>query len=335
MNTAAAPTQPTTSPWHDGERAIQQRLGVLQRMETFGPKLIRDFMPDQHRQFYAQLPLLVLGTVDADGLPWASVLEGEQGFAHSPFPKALRVDAHLAATDPARGGLVSGASLGLLGIELHSRRRNRLNGHVASLDATGLTVAVEQAFGNCPQYIQTRAETSTLRTGKPPSGEVVHMTGLNSAARALVAAADTFFVASYVDPDGDSTRRQVDVSHRGGKPGFVRINGDTLTIPDFAGNQFFNTLGNLLANPRAGLLFVDFERGDLLHLSGRTEIVFDGDEVSSFQGAKRLWRLTVEHAVLRRDALGTRFKFGEFSSNALLMGSWAQADLPSAPSDAY
>jgi len=110
------------SPWHDGERAIQQRLGVAQRMEVFGRKVIRDFMPDQHRQFYAQLPLLVLAAVDAAGRPWASALEGAHGFAHSPDAQSLRIDALLPTADPARADLAAGASLGLLGIELHRRR---------------------------------------------------------------------------------------------------------------------------------------------------------------------------------------------------------------------
>lgn len=321
MNSAADPS----SPWHDGERAIQQRLGLAQRMEVFGRKVIRGFMPEQHRQFYAQLPLLVLGTVDAAGAPWASVLEGEHGFAHSPDARLLRIDALPPAWDPARSGLVPGAPLGLLGIELHTRRRNRLNGRVTALDAGGLAVAVEQAFGNCPQYIQARKESSARRAEPPPGADAEQLDALDDAARAMIAAADTFFVASSVDPDGDASRRQVDASHRGGKPGFVRVDGDTLTIPDFAGNLHFNTLGNLLANPRAGLLFLDFDSGDLLQLSGRTEIVFDGDEVGAFQGAERIWRVTVERIVRRRGALRTRFDSGEVSPNNLLTGSWEQA----------
>ena len=122
-----------------------------------------------------------------------------------------------------------------------------------------------------------------------------------AAARAMISAADTCFVASYVDVDGDTRKRAVDVSHRGGRTGFVQIDSDRLTIPDFAGNLHFNTLGNLLLNPRAGLLFIDFGNGDLLHVTGTTEIIFDGPEVAAFQGAERLWRLQVT-AVVRRPA---------------------------------
>jgi predicted pyridoxine 5'-phosphate oxidase superfamily flavin-nucleotide-binding protein len=111
-----------------------------------------------------------------------------------------------------------------------------------------------------------------------------------------------------VDPEGDAGRRQVDASHRGGKAGFVRIDGDVLTIPDFAGNLHFNTLGNLQVNPRAGLLFIDFANGDLLQLTGRTELLLAGDEVSSFQGAERLWRLQVDKVVRRHRVLKLRWR---------------------------
>jgi ferredoxin-NADP reductase len=141
----------------------------------------------------------------------------------------------------------------------------------------------------------------------------------------LISGADTCFVASYVDLDGDASRRSVDVSHRGGNAGFVQIDGDCLSIPDFAGNMHFNTLGNLLLNPRAGLLFIDFNSGDILQVSGRTEMVLEGPEVSAFQGAERLWRLHVEQVVSRPAALALRWDLQQFSPNSLMTGSWQQA----------
>ena len=313
------------SPFHDGEREIQRMLGVSERMEAFARRVVRDHLPEQHRAFFAQLPFIVAASVDADGAPWVTLLEGEPGFMRSPDPRHLRIDALAAADDPAAAGMRAGDALGLLGIELHSRRRNRMNGRILDDDSAGMAVEVEHSFGNCPQYIQTRG----FRFAHPPqaklAGSVQRATTLDAAARALIAAADTLFVASYLDIDGDAAARQVDASHRGGKPGFVRIDGDTLTIPDFAGNLHFNTLGNLLRNPRAGLLFVDFDNGDALQLSGRVEIVFDGDEVRSFQGAERLWRFTVEQVVRRAGAFALRFEFGEFSPNVLMTGSWDEA----------
>ena len=307
------------SPWHAGEQQLQARVGVAERMEVFGRKVIRKEMPDQHRQFYSQLPFMLFGAVDAQGNPWASILEGPVGFAHSPAPALLQLDSLPASDDPAQ--LQAGAAIGMLGIELHTRRRNRLNGRVGALDDQGLSVEVEQAFGNCPQYIQLR-QFETVPLADPATRKAQHLDGLDDAAKAVIESADTFFIASYVDVDN---ARSVDVSHRGGQAGFVKIEGDCLTVPDFAGNLHFNTLGNLLLNPRAGLLFIDFKTGDLLQLTGRTEILLEGPLVEAFQGAERLWKLHVEQVVRRPAALALRWRFDGVSPNSLLTGTWEQA----------
>ncbi|MNS50210.1 Pyridoxamine 5'-phosphate oxidase [compost metagenome] len=127
-------------------------------------------------------------------------------------------------------------------------------------------------------------------------------------------------MASYVDSDVGG--RAVDVSHRGGKPGFVRVDGNVLTIPDFSGNRFFNTLGNLTANPRAGLVFIDFEHGDVLQVSGRAEVVLDSPEIQTFAGAERLWRVHVRRVVRRPGALALRWRFNDYAPTALATGQW-------------
>jgi len=307
------------SPWHAGEKQLQAHVGVAERMEVFGRKVIRSEMPDQHRTFYQQLPFMLYGVVDADGHPWASILEGEPGFAHSPEPGLLQFRSLPAVDDPAQ--MSDGSAIGLLGIELHTRRRNRINGHVRAMTAGGFAVTVDQSFGNCPQYIQLRQFRSVPLTD-PSTRAAEHFNELDDAAKAMIAEADTFFVASYVEVDGE---RSVDVSHRGGQSGFVRVEGNRLTIPDFAGNLHFNTLGNLLLNPRAGLLFIDFNSGDLLQLSGRTEIILEGPQVEAFQGAERLWTIDVEQVVRRPAALALRWRFDGVSPTSLLTGTWEQA----------
>lgn len=129
---------------------------MAERMAQVGAKVIRDYMPDQHRLFFAQLPFLVVGAVDGRGDPWAGALEGEPGFALSPDPVTLRVAAMPDADDPLADGLGPDRPLGLLGIELHTRRRNRMNGRIAAWDGKRFDVAVAESFGNCPQYIQAR-----------------------------------------------------------------------------------------------------------------------------------------------------------------------------------
>ena len=316
--------QSKVSPWNWGEREIQKRLGIAERMEVIGRKVIRDFMPDQHRDFYAHLPTLFLGVVDQDGWPWATVLEGPPGFAVSPDPRLLEIRALPSQGDPAEGLLSPGTPVGLLGLEFQTRRRNRMNGKVTRTLGDGFAVAVEHAFGNCPQYIQTRNVIAKSTAASIPIAPEIRES-LDEEASATITGADTFFIASYTDPDDQKSRRQVDVSHRGGRSGFVRVEGDLLTIPDFAGNLHFNTLGNLIETRRAGLLFVDFNQGDVLQLIGDTEIDFDSEEIPAFQGAERLFTLRVRRMIRRRSALRTRFAFLEYSPNSLLTGSWTEA----------
>ncbi|RWU19083.1 FAD-binding oxidoreductase [Pseudomonas alkylphenolica] len=310
----------TGSPWHAGEVRLQEQVGVAERMEVFGRKVIRDYMPDQHRAFYQQLPFIVAGAVDAQGKPWATLLEGPEGFVSSPDPQQLLISTDLNGDDPAKPGFTSGGAIGLLGIELHTRRRNRLNGVIRQATAGQLEVAVEQSFGNCPQYIQLREYTRV----DEPSGGRRDSTVLDAGTIAMIEQADTFFVASYAEHENG--QRSVDVSHRGGRPGFVRVEGNRLTIPDYAGNLHFNTLGNLLVNPVAGLLFVDFITGNVLQLCGRAEVILDSPLITAFEGAERIWTLEVEQVVVRPAAVSLRWAFHEFAPTSLMTGTWAEAE---------
>lgn len=323
----------TTSPWHAGERALQQQVGMADRMEVVGQKVVRDHMPDQHRTFFMQLPFMLLGSVDAAGDVWASVLEGPPGFVQSPDPWTLQVKALPAPGDPALENLQNGNAIGMLGIELHTRRRNRVNGTVQR-QHDGFELTVAQSFGNCPQYIQLRT-LEPAAEGSPSdrdsaSSQPEELPGLDDEARRMIQQADTFFVASYVDAS-ESAPRQVDVSHRGGLAGFVRVDGDTLTVPDFSGNLFFNTLGNFFVNPRGGLLFIDFASGDVLQLTGATELVLTGPEVEQFEGAERIWRLKVTRMVRRRASLQLRWRFQGYSPKSLLTGRWETPSLELGP----
>ncbi|HEY0287382.1 MAG TPA: pyridoxamine 5'-phosphate oxidase family protein [Pseudomonas sp.] len=315
---------PKPSPWHLGEKRLQAHVGVAERMEVHGRKVLRDYMPDQHRTFYAHLPYIVIGAVDDQGWPWASVLDGHAGFIASPDPRRLDIRRLPDAEDPISQGFTSGAALGMLGIDLHTRRRNRVNGQISELSATGFSVAVEHAFGNCPQYIQLRQLKQVPRSAHIDRPQPMRMSTLDDAAVATIRGADTFFVASFVDVDDDPQRRGVDVSHRGGQAGFVRVEGNLLTIPDFAGNLHFNTLGNFLLNPKAGLVFIDFESGELLQLVGHVELILEGPEIAAFQGAERLWQVQVQTVVRRPAALRSRWTFEAFSPNSLMTGNWQQ-----------
>jgi len=307
-------------PFHDDELTAQELAGDPAARLEGRRAPIRPSMPDQHREFFPLLPYLFTATLDAAGGPMASVLAGPYGFATSPDPTTLRIEALPRADDPAAPGFAAGAEIGLIGIDFTTRRRNRANGRIVARER-GLTVHVTQSFGNCPQYIQTRAPVPHPAAAAVP---VEAMDRLDEAARATLAAADTFFVASRSRPGigtVDGASGGLDMSHRGGRPGFVGVAGDTLAIPDFRGNRFFNTLGNLLGDNRAGLLFVDFDSGDLLQLQGRVTIDWQAaDGVPA--GTQRLWRVAVERAWRRRGAFPFRWRFGDFAPTTLATGTW-------------
>lgn len=299
---------PVTSPWHAGELAMQARVGAVAQLDLPGRQFIRPFLLDQHRDFYAQLPFVVLGSVDRQGDAWATVRAGAPGFLRSPDARTLRVVTPRDPADPAEAGFGDDHAVGLLGIDPSTRRRNRLNGRVRRTADDRFDIEVAQSFGNCPRYIQVRASVFVREPHLPTPAPVIESTALDAAARALISQADTFYVASYID-DPDRATRQVDASHRGGPPGFVRIEPDgTLTIPDFAGNRFFMTLGNFLVNPRAGLLFIDFATGEMLQMSGEARVVSEVPDSASFAGAERWWTFAPRRIVRRPDALPLRWQ---------------------------
>lgn len=304
--------------FHAGERAVQARVGVAGRMAELGPRVIRDFMPDQHRDFFEQLSFVIAGTVDDAGQPWASVLAALPGFIQSPDAHTLVLQARPITGDPLEHTLANGAPIGLLGLAPHTRRRNRMNGVVQDVSAAGFGVQLQQSFGNCPKYIQAREPLYV--PDRHNSQPVMHdSTQLDATARRMVEMADTLFIATAFSGDAAivGAASGVDVSHRGGKPGFVRIDADgALTMPDFLGNFFFNTLGNITVNPRAGLLFIDFDSGDLLYLAVTAEIVWEGPELQEIKGAQRLLRFKVQ--AMRRIEAALPLRWGPPSLSPFL-----------------
>jgi uncharacterized protein len=312
----------TESPFHAGELALQARIGAQERMDKQGRRIIREFLLEQHQQFFAQLPYLIVGTVNDSGHIWASILVGKPGFISSPDDRRLQISAQPLVGDPLATTLKSGIDIGLLGIELHTRRRNRMNGIVTIANNQGFEVRVGQSFGNCPQYIQARMFElkEDDRTATKPIHQIETFT---EPEQSIIAASDTFFIATAYQDRSAGVASGVDISHRGGKPGFVRIDDDrTLTVPDFSGNCHFNTFGNLELNPKAGLLFVDFDRGNVLYLTGTAKVIWDGTEINTYAGAERLLRFHLEMGYRVEGSLPLRWSVPEFSPFLNSMGSW-------------
>lgn len=302
-------------PFHVGELAAQARAGE----RAPGATGIRSFMPDQHREFFPLLPYLFMATVDEQGWPVATVLTGEPGFISSPDPTTLVVRALPREGEPGAGLFRADRPFGALGLDFATRRRNRANGVIEAADVGGLRLKVLQSFGNCPQYIQTRAVETAPASTIPAEAVAVDAPQV----LAQIADADTFFVATV---SGRAENGGVDISHRGGLPGFVKVMDGELVVPDFRGNRFFNTLGNLVEDPRAALLFVDFDTGDLLHLRGRVEIDWNSPPGQAWpEGVQRQWRFRPETAWRRPAALPLRWEFGDFSPVTLMTRAWNEA----------
>jgi len=302
------------SPFHAGEQTIQTLAGVRDRMELKGRAILRDYMPEQHQAFFATLPFMVVGLADQNGHPWATTLSGPPGFMNSADKNLLTIKAWLDPGDPLQSCVRDGAPIGGLGIEFSTRRRNRINGRIVNCTiGEGFSIRVQQSFGNCPKYIQARNERLPLHSRPVPESRTASY--LCDDEVSLIAEADTFFIASRsVQLGREESSQGLDVSHRGGLPGFVRLVSRTeLCIPDFSGNLLFNTLGNLEADARAGLLFIDFRSGWMLHIIGRTRICWDVPETMRSAGVERLIFLDIQRVLNREHAFPYLFDFVSYS----------------------
>ena len=107
--------------------------------------------------------------------------------------------------------------------------------------------------------------------------------------RKFIESRPLFFLAT-ADAQG-----RPDCSYKGGAPGFVRVIGPrTLAFPSYDGNGMFKSLGNALANPQVGLLFIDFESPKRLRVNGRAGIDAQDPLLGEFAGAQLIVRVEAE-----------------------------------------
>lgn len=284
--------------FHDGELAVQRRAGA----EAEAARLSRMLEPAELTGgiavFLAARTFAALTARDNAGRLWVTPLTGSPGFLTAASPATLTVSATIPAGDPLHG-LEPGQRVGLAVMEFAARRRVRVNGTLTEVTGGRLVVEAEQAYGNCPQYIQQRVLTLGSRD-RAGAAVVRRDTALSPGDAGLIRAADTFFLGT-THPE-----RGADASHRGGPPGFVRVEGDQLWWPDYPGNNLFNSFGNLAVEPQAALLFLDFTTGDTLQLSGTAQIEWGEPGRAGDDGhTGRLARFTLQQLAAGR-LLGAR-----------------------------
>jgi len=275
-----------TSRFHDGELAVQQRAGVRAEADRLAGMLAPPHLDGGPARFLGERTFAALTGRDPGGRLWTSPLVGPPGFLDADAT-TLRIHALPLPGDPLRN-LPAGQAVGLIAVDYARRRRVRVNGMLVERDVEGLRVDVEQAFGNCPKYIRPRH----LAADAPPVDHLAPSpsASLSAAARALVVGTETFFLGT-THPD-----RGVDTSHRGGPPGFVRVEDGALWWPDYPGNNMFTSFGNLAVDDTAAVLVPDFGTGTSLLLSGRAAV--EWVTPSDIDGATgRRVRLTIESVV--------------------------------------
>ncbi|MEV4604324.1 pyridoxamine 5'-phosphate oxidase family protein [Amycolatopsis sp. NPDC049253] len=250
-------TQPIAAGFHSGELSVQRQAGLEFEAARLEGMLAPAHLSHGAEGFLAQREFAAVTARDAGGTLWTSPLLGPAGFLEG-FDTTLVVHTRPGAGDPLHE-LPTGEPAGLIAVEFATRRRLRVNGTVVASAEGGFLLDVEQAYGNCPSYIQQRR----LEIDPEPAPAAVESSDtLTDAHRALIRRADTFFLGT-IHPT-----RGADSSHKGGEPGFVRLDGDDVWWPDYAGNNLFNSLGNIASDPETSLLFLDFTTGTTLQLTG-------------------------------------------------------------------
>ena len=317
------------SQFHSSELEVQKRLGVEKLVAQYSEGFIRKAMPQQHRDFFCELPFVIFGLVDKQGYPWVIPLfndtheEKSKVFISSPNDITLKFEALPKLENLLELDFKPEQKVGMLGIQLESRRRNRMNGLIGEINGHSFTVNVEQSFGNCPKYIQTRELTwQNNIIAHEGYADVNIVNDIDQASKSLIEKSDTFFIASRTNTFSEDTRTGIDVSHRGGKPGFVKVDENTVYFPDFSGNQFFNTLGNIESDSRVGILFLDFSTGDSVFIVGKATVLWDSTERDKFDGAERIVKIFAEKIVYIPQFTTLRGELVEFSPALDSTGTW-------------
>ena len=283
--------------YHAGERYVQDRAHQAAAAAA-ATGAINAVIPPPAADFLAERELLIVAAADRHGRVWTTHLAGAPGFIEATDGHTMRVARLPLACDPLAGVLQGSVAVGTIAIDFATRRRVRLNG-MSTGDAAGLTISSKQVFANCPKFIAARSVVDFAPALEPRAAEYEK---LNAASRRLVTSADTFFIGTV------HWERGADASHRGGSAGFVAVLDErTLRWPDYRGNAMYMTLGNIAVSSRTGLLFVDWERGDALQLTGHASINWDPELAAHFPGAQRMITFTVERAIWMTNASPLRW----------------------------
>lgn len=292
--------------FHNGEIAVQERAGVRSIAEDVGEGII-DHLSAGAAEFLERRQMAVLGTVDNRSHVWASVVTGVPGFIEIVDDRTVRIAARQSSSDPLFKNLATEGHIALFAPDFVTPGRVRVNGQGIFKDRA-IYIRTQEVYGNCRRYMQDRIFAGSREMSERGRAQVERATAISPAQQEQISRADTFFIAT------DNPDRGADVSHKGGNPGFARtIDHRHIAFPDYNGNSMFNTLGNITVNPHAGLLFVDFESGRTLQLSGIAAIDWSPERARTFTGAERVIDFELDQIVDHPRGFPLLAKFRQFS----------------------
>ncbi len=306
---------------HEGELYVQKRRHAPSDTHTAVSRMIDDDMPDQHSEFFTHLSYFGISTIDADGRPWATIIVGSPiTLIHAVSKMQLDVSAVLPEGDPFFSSVISTVNATCryfagVGVDFSNRRRNKVAGFITASEVVGntlnLSLITNESLGNCPKYITIRKLEYYKR--HPQIGadhRNADNVSLNQECRDIINQASTIFLATRHTTNVSDNTADLGLNQRGGPPGFVRTyeeNGNTyIVIPDFSGNRFYQSLGNIETDRVAGVVFPSFTTGDMLHVTGIAENIYDDEAERIMPRVTLLTRIKLSGHVWIKEALNLK-----------------------------
>ena len=294
---------------HTGELFVQRKRHAPPDHSDVIGQIIESDIPARFATFYQSINYLPLGTMDATGNLWATVLCNPTTTIIS--KNTLVINATVPREDPFVTAVLSVVPapryFAGVAVDFRSRRRVKLAGIIESVivsddNVLTLTLLTNENMGNCPKYITTRELRPTIR--RPQTFYLGKR--LDVEARAVIEQASTIFIATkhMVEREGES---DLGFNHRGGPKGFLRYfeddKGAHLVLPDYSGNRFYQSLGNVQSDNSMGIVIPDFFTGHLLHLHGKAENLYDGEAEALMPGATLITLITIGDSVLMKHSM--------------------------------
>ena len=297
--------------FHEGQRAVQKITGEEEIAKQRIPMISNELHP-RSISFIEHQILAFLGSEDAEGEIWLSLIIGKRGYIQVPSLKEIKLDLSNIVSnrqDIFFENIKSQPIVGLLFHEAERRARYRAWGFARTL-GNALSFDIRMGYPSCPKHIQ-RELIEVPKDSKITSSKYQKGTILGTSEKKWIKRAHTFFITTQTK-NGD-----IESSHRGGDPGFVEIqkNG-LLRVPDYLGNSMFSTLGNIYKNPKSALLFVDYTKGETLQLSGRAALQFNQngeDDLYKSGETGRFWTFETKAWIRTINHHKVNTKFIDFS----------------------